>query len=316
MLARGRLLAAALALAATHLLGLYLDLTLLPSAGTLALTALTGYAWLSAPERSNALMAGLFALTGTAVLVDLRSPTPGWPLSMASGAPDTAWAVAEGALTLCAAGAIAAAVLAGTGRPRSRRAWVAVSGVGVVVAALAVQPLARLVLDRPSWLPPVRPAEVAVLVAPLIGLTVLAAVAATAATVARLRASGAGLAVLAAVALVGVAERATDARFYRMARDDVFLSPGILVPADATILQPGLRWDPVGVGERPAVTVLVGTSGAGPDGDVPRLWPPEAWTLGSSWSHAVPAITAALWLIGIAAVVTAVPPGRRPGPAA
>jgi hypothetical protein len=284
MLARPRLLAAALALAATHVLGLYLDLTLLPWAGTLSLAALTAYTWLSAPQRSNALMPGLSALTGTAVLVELRSPAPGWPLSMAAGAPNTAWAVAEGALTLCAAGALAAAVLSSAGRPRSRRAWVGVAGVGVVAAALAVLPLADLVLDRPSWLAPVNPFQVTVLLAPMIGVTVLAALAATAATAARLRAAGAGLAVLAAVALIGVAERAADARFYRMEPDDdgVFLSPGLLLPADGASLNAGVMVDSGFATERPAVAVLTGTAGAGLDGDAPRLWPPEVWTLGSS----------------------------------
>jgi hypothetical protein len=310
MLARVRLRAVTLALAATYLLGLYLDLALLPWAGSLTLAALTAYAWLSAPERSGTLVPGLFALTGTAVLVDLRAPVPGWPLSMAYGAPNTAWAVAEGALTLCAAGALAAAVLTTAGRPRSRWAWVAVSGVGVVVAALAVLPLADLI-DRPSWLAPANPWHVAVLVAPMICVTVLAALAAAAAAAARLRA-GAGLAVLAAVALVGVAERVADARFYRMEPDhDVFLSPGLLLPADGARLDAGLAFDHGFAAERPAVAVLTGTRGAGLDGDAPRLWPPEVWTLGSSWSHALPAIMAALCLIGITAAVAAVPPGRR-----
>jgi len=311
MLARARLRAAALALAATYLLGLYLDLTLLPWAGTLALAALTAHAWLSAPRWRSPLLPGLFALTGTAVLVDLRAPVPGWPLSMAYGAPNTAWAVVEGAVTLCAAGALAAAALKTAGRPRSLRIQVALSVVGVVVAALAVLPLAALVVDRPSWVAPANALDVAVLVAPMICVTVLAALAATAVTAARLWATGAGLALLAAVALAGVAERAADARFYRMMEPDgdAFLAPGLLLPADGASLHAGLAFDGFATA-RPAVAVLIGTPDAGLDGDAPRLWPPEAWTLGSSWSHALPAIVAALCLIGIAAA--AVPPGRHP----
>jgi hypothetical protein len=52
----------------------------------------------------------------------------------------------------------------------------------------------------------------------------------------------------------------------------------------------------------------------GPEADDggPRLWPPEEWTLGSSWTDALPALITALCLLGIAAVVGAAPPGRPP----
>jgi hypothetical protein len=92
----------------------------------------------------------------------------------------------------------------------------------------------------------------------------------------------------------------------------VFLSPGLLLPADGASLDAVLAFDAGFTTERPAVAVLNGTPGAGLHGDAPRLWPPDVWALGSSWSHALPAIIGALCLIGIAATVAAVPPGRHP----
>jgi hypothetical protein len=217
--------------------------------------------------------------------------------------------VAEAALTICAATGLAGAVLAAAGRPRSRWAM-----AGVVVAVGAVTALATLSVIgpyavRPGY-PPVDPYDLTVAAAPMGSVAVLAAFAAAVAWAAggRLRAVGAALTPLVFLALTTASGIVMDARFHQPPPSpDAFLAPGLRTSGAVDHAAPILAQD--------AVSVLVGT----PDVDAgtagPRLWPPQDWTLGSSWTAAAPALVASLCLLAIVAATTAPPAGGPLPPA-
>jgi hypothetical protein len=216
---------------------------------------------------------------------------------------------------VCAVIGLTRAVVISAGRPPSRWRLAAVAAAVTVAAALAVVPVVDLFIDRRPWEAPADPASVLIATAPMICAVVLGALAAATAvaTGRRLRTVGLGLVPLVLLALITLGGVASDARFHRyVANDDAFLAPGLITSLQGNTAAPMLSatWD----GERPAIAVLMPGVRYGAEGadDGPRLWPPEEWTLGSSWTNALPALMAMLCVVGIAAVVGAVPPGRPP----
>jgi hypothetical protein len=265
-----------------------------------------------APRRP--LLAGLTALTGAAVLVDLRTDGEGWPFAAVAPAIDPTWRTVESELLLAAVACLAVAVLRVTGRPRSRGATAVVAGVVAVATGLTVLSLWSELSGRAPWWGEPEPSAVIVATLPFVAATVLGAGVAAVAATARMGAIAVGLAAVPLLALSTVPMVAGADVLYRRSSDaealTAFLEPGVRF--EATLTSPGRS----GLGHERAAAVVVtgGRADGGPAGlydDGAGSASGDFWSAEVDWESAVPAFLLALYLLSVLSVTAA---ATGPGP--
>lgn len=298
--------------------GLYLDLQLMPYAGTLALTALLAFALTTPPaeptrrwERRFGLL-GLALLAFTAGLVDARTDGFGWPAEFPGG--DDLNALAESGSLILAAGALTVAVLLHSRlRPRW---WHPPAAAGVVLAVWAFCERGWYSTSRDT-VPDLKALGPVMALSIVIVLTLSLVMTTTLASRGPMTRVGAGLfpvLVLALIALVPLPDNDLLRKFHP--------EP----PASVLGSYPGYRdtwrlyqsdeygtpvYDPDFIGALPRLGVLTSTSTEAPPkiADIDAVdGSPFAGNSTPAWPRAKPAILAALLLLAMVALATSLFP--------